>query len=295
LLIEILVMLIILAILQLVAMYTVEGRQRLTFMLNKAIREEHERANQLLDSMLPTEVLAELKSGALKDAYSYEDMTLLFSDIVGFTSYASGRPVEQVVMLVTKLFAEFDESTLEFGVYKVHTIGDAYIVVNQPRRRSLDAISDCLRVYRMAERMLDTIVRLRVEVQHDKLDMRIGLHVGKFCAGLIGTKRLRFDIWGPDVLAGNLIESNGVAGHICVSESAKHFLRKACPGQFEFKFQCDIELKNKEMLKAYVCTQNASPLQIGPGAHAIHLDSLSDNFDDEPQDVESCASADTLY
>jgi class 3 adenylate cyclase len=251
LLVEIIVMLVICQILQLVAMYYVEERQRATFMLGRGIREEHEKANQLLDCMLPMEVLAELKTGNLSLAYSYENMSLLFADIVGFTSYASERPVFEVVSLVTRLFAEFDEATLEFGVYKVHTIGDAYIVVNQPKRRHSDIAGDAMRVFYMAERMIHVIIRVRDEVQHEKLDMRIGLHNGKFCAGVIGTKRLRFDIWGPDVLAGNLVESYGIPGAICASESAKRVLQKACPGKHEFQFKCNIPLKNKDIVKSY--------------------------------------------
>lgn len=298
LLVEIIVMLVICQILQLVAMQIVEERQRATFMLGRGIREEHEKANQLLDSMLPIEVLAELKTGNLSLAYSYEDMSLLFADIVGFTSFASGRPVYQVVQLVTRLFAEFDEATLELGVYKVHTIGDAYVVVNQPKRVAVDPSGDALRVYHMGERMLSAIIRVRQEVKHDKLDMRIGLHYGKFCAGVIGTKRLRFDVWGPDVLAGNLVESYGVPGALCASEPAKRVLQKAYPGKHEFKFQCNIPLENKDSLRSYQIFKMDDRSQTPSGGLAIAARAKTmddpETEEEDIEDIKSTKSDDTL-
>jgi len=147
---------------------------------HKAVCEEHERVNQLLQSMLPHEVLAEMKSDSLSLAYSYENMTLLFADIVGFTRYFANHTPEQAVNLVTRLFAEFDEATVTFGVYKVCTIGDAYVVVNEPRRDVLDRHDDCECVFLMAEHMLQATVQLREEIQDESLNMRIGLHCGSF-------------------------------------------------------------------------------------------------------------------
>lgn len=214
---------------------------------HKAVCEEHERVSQLLQSMLPHEVLAEMKSNSLSLAYSYENMTLLFADIVGFTRYCAHHTPEQAVNLVTRLFAEFDEATVRFGVYKVCTIGDAYVVVNEPRTDVLDRHDDCECVLLMAEHMLQAIVQLREEIQNEDLNMRIGLHCGSFVGGVVGTKRLRFDIWGEDVLIANTIESNGIPGCICVSEQAKEVLEEGFHRirQLNFVFQTDVKLKNR--------------------------------------------------
>merc|ERR1719253_400121 len=116
-------------------------------------------------------------------------MTILFSDIVDFTKYCNAHTVEDAVSLVTQLFAEFDEYTVRVGIYKVCTIGDAYVVVNQPRARAGDKHGDCLRVLAMAKFMLRSIVKVRERVGHQTLDMRIGVHCGSLVGGVIGTKR----------------------------------------------------------------------------------------------------------
>jgi len=221
---------------------------------HKAICDEHERVSALLDGMLPREVLAEMKSGNLSLAYNYEDMTFLFADIVGFTRYCAQHTAEQAVNLVTRLFAEFDEQAVKLGIYKVCTIGDAYVVVNEPRMHLTDKYADCECVFTMAKWMLQTIVRVREEVQHHDLDMRIGLHFGKFVGGVIGTKRLRFDIWGEDVLIGNNVESHGRAGQVCVSEAAREVLEHTAAGQLLFSFNQDMVLKSGRVVRTYVCT-----------------------------------------
>lgn len=219
-------------------MLAVQGDPRRYRYEHKAICEEHDRVNQLLDSMLPQEVLSEMKMGKLSTAYHYADMTFLFADIVGFTTFCAARKPEEAVNLVTRLFAEFDESTVLLQIYKVCTIGDAYVVVNEPRQKIVDKFADCERVYRLAEKMIGIIIRVRGEVQHDSLDMRIGLHCGSFVGGVIGTTRVRFDVWGEDVLCGNQVESEGTPGRICASEEAKQVLERSSVGprlKFNYK------------------------------------------------------------
>jgi class 3 adenylate cyclase len=237
---------------QLLAM---QGDPRRSRKDHNKIADEHKRVNSLLDSMLPYEVLMEMKNGKLSLAYEYEDVSFLFADIVGFTKFCASHSAEQAVNLVTRLFADFDEQTVNLGVYKVCTIGDAYLVVNEPRTQQLDVTGDCEKVFQMAKRMLQIIVRVREQVNHKDLDMRVGLHCGKFIGGVIGTKRLRFDFWGEDVMIGNSIESNGRAGMICVSERAKEMLERCNVGQLTYFFNKDITLKNKRVVKSYMCTR----------------------------------------
>jgi len=235
-------------------MLAVQGDPRRHRSEHKAICEEHDRVSQLLDSMLPQEVLAEMKSGRLSTAYHYDDMTFMFADIVGFTSYCAAHTAEEAVNLVTKLFAEFDEATVLLQIYKVCTIGDAYVVVNEPRTKVIDKYADCQKVYRLAEKMIDTIILVRQQVNHQSLDMRIGLHCGWFVGGVIGTTRVRFDIWGEDVLIGNSIESEGLPGRICASNEAKQVLEK-CPlgPNLTFSFVKEFLSKNsKRAVQTYV-------------------------------------------
>jgi magnesium-transporting ATPase (P-type)/class 3 adenylate cyclase len=237
-------------------MLAVQGDPRRSRVAHRSICEEHDRVNELLDSMLPRELLLDMKLGTLNTAYTYNDMTFLFADIVGFTSYCASHNAEEAVNLVTRLFSEFDDATLELGIYKVCTIGDAYVVVNEPRTKGTeksDKFGDCERVYRLAAKMIQIIIRVRDQVQHDSLDMRIGLHCGNFVGGVIGTTRVRFDIWGQDVIIGNTVESEGKAGRICASEQAKQTLESCAIGsKLTFTFNKEFELKNKRTVLTYV-------------------------------------------
>merc|ERR1712183_1038943 len=120
-----------------------------------------------------------------------------------------------------------------------------------------DKCIECVKVFSMAKLMLQTIGRVRKEVMHDALDMRIGMHHGKFVGGVIGTKRLRFDIWGEDVLIGNNVESKGRAGHICVSEAAREVLQHTGTERLHFTFNQDMDLKNGRTVRTYVCTTDS--------------------------------------
>merc|ERR1719174_3369331 len=145
-------------------MLAVQGDPRRSREAHRSICEEHDRVNELLDSMLPRELLMDMKHGTLSTAYTYHDMTFLFADIVGFTSYCASHTAEEAVNLVTRLFAEFDESTVELQIYKVCTIGDAYVVVNEPRSKvndKFDKFGDCERVYHLAAKMIQIIIRVR--------------------------------------------------------------------------------------------------------------------------------------
>merc|ERR1712113_981554 len=131
-------------------------------------------------------------------------------------------------------------------------IGDAYVVVNEPQTELRDKYGDCESVFNMAKYMLQTIAQVRAEVNHQGLDMRIGLHVGKFVGGVIGTKRLRFDVWGEDVLIGNHVESHGVRGQICVSQTAKEVLEEYVP-DLEFEYNVEIPVKTGKTVHTWAC------------------------------------------
>jgi len=220
------------------------------------IQEEHERIHLVLSTLLPREILDEMKAGRPALAYHYNDMTFLFADIVGFTSYCASHSPEQALNLVTRLFAAFDQCTARLGVYKVCTIGDAYVAVNEPKAKTQadeeEFRVNCVRILNLAIQMLKVIIGVRDEVQHKSLDMRIGIHHGSFVAGVIGTNQLRFDMWGQDVLIANQIESNGVPGDICASHAAKIVLDETETPECNFAFHTDIRLKSGEAIRSYV-------------------------------------------
>lgn len=283
-LVEMLVVMTVCFFVQLIALRTHDQAARKSFYLNRRIRLEHNKATSLLESMVPVSVLDELRTGRMSVAYEYTDMSLLFADIVGFTKYASSVSAKQVVLMLTNLFGQFDSACAELGLYKVHTIGDAYVVVNQPTTREsliAEVYIQCVACLRMALRMLQTIRMTREAVSFPQLDMRIGLHLGKFVAGVIGINTIRFDIWGTDVLAGNMVESSGLAGSVCVSQPYMDILSlesEKTEASFVFTYKCDIKadpdnsiaiyVVSGPAIDAYLSVESTSSLESPPGLSA---------------------------
>lgn len=202
--------------------YQIQGLEDL-----KMVEKEHAECESLLNSLLPKEVLLSMQSNTLELAYTYHNMSMLFADIVGFTGYCNKHKdnPSDAVRLVTHLFASFDDCCKLLGAYKVCTIGDAYLAVNEPKTQHDESVPGALVLLHLAMAMLRIIVKVRDEVQHEGLNMRIGLHHGKFVAGVIGSNQLRFDIWGEDVLMGNQMESDGEPGRICCSATFVEVLK----------------------------------------------------------------------
>ncbi|CAL1137706.1 unnamed protein product [Cladocopium goreaui] len=214
-------------ILQMKVVYDLKWYQLKSVEDLKIVEKEHKECDTLLNSLLPKEVLHSMQTNNLELAYTYQDMSLLFADIVGFTGYCTKHKSNPstAVRLVTHLFARFDDCCKLLGAYKVCTIGDAYLAVNEPKTQHDDRTIGALVLLHLAMAMLRIIVQVRDEVDHQGLNMRIGLHHGQFVAGVIGSNQLRFDIWGEDVLIGNQMESSGEPGRICCSETFVQVLK----------------------------------------------------------------------
>ena len=189
--------------------------------------------------------------------------------------FSSSRKPSEVVELVTQLFATFDQMTEELNLFKVCTIGDAYIAVNMPtlervegieksphempngakrslesKRSSLHSVDeltpvqmeianqlvDAHHLFQLASGMLAHIQRVAETLDIDNLNMRIGIHRGNFVGGVIGSDRLRFDIWGVDVCTATECESSGKPGKLNVSASMREFLDEYFGSRFVYEF-----------------------------------------------------------
>jgi len=137
--------------------------------------------------------------------------------------------------LLSQLFSKFDQLVDSKGVYKVHTIGDCYVVmgytgkVNKYRRNEQIQVEEAYRVVQVGFEMIEIIRNVREsskDANLKNLDMRIGIHTGKIVGGIIGTKVVRYDIFGNDVLIANKMESNGVDSQVVISEATFQLLNK---------------------------------------------------------------------
>ena len=221
--------------------YMREASDRATYNLNKRFARETQNTDRLLNQMLPPHVVRYLKQG-LAPTEKYHNVTLLFADIVGFTEWSKNKKPKQIVRMLSKLFSTFDHLCVENHVYKVHTIGDCYVVLgftDQGEEKERDEVQECTNMVNMGLCMIKAIRRINTKKKTD-LDMRIGLHTGSISACITGSNIVRYDIYGPDVDIANKMESTGSNGRLHVSEETKQLVQQGNPGRFEFEFDKEV-------------------------------------------------------
>jgi adenylate cyclase len=184
-------------------------------------RAAEARSDELLTNAIPVSIANRLKHGEQRIAELYPETTILFSDIVGFTPWASRTDPDRVVGILDALFTRFDELAAECGVEKIKTIGDAYMAVAGAPDPRTDHAEVAIT---MAARMLDAVGAWRTT--HDlALEVRIGLASGPVVAGVIGQRRILFDLWGETVNTASRMESSGMPGRIQVAAGTWERLR----------------------------------------------------------------------
>ena len=230
-------LLIFFSLINLFAINRIESNFQKSFNLKVRSDKEIRVTENLLVQMMPAHVVYQLSEGSSVTDQLF-DVTILYADIVGFTAWSSGKSPIEVVQMLSNLFTEFDKKCVDLGVYKVHTIGDCYVVLGYLTGKR-DPDGECLNVLIMAQNMI-RIIQEENEAYHMQLAMRIGIHTGSLIAGVIGNNVVRYDIWGKDVLVANKMESCGQSGRINVSEVTKKFLENS-ERQFEFEFNKEVQ------------------------------------------------------
>ncbi len=207
------------------------------------IEDEKERHEHLLLNVLPKPIVARLNSGEALIADRFDEVTVLFSDLVGFTEMSSRLTPTRLVTLLNQLFSEFDEIARTHGVEKIKMIGDAYMVVAgvpEPQSDHCDAIA------RMALDMRGAIERIAESIG-EHLAFRVGIHTGPVVAGIIGTHRFIYDVWGDTVNVASRLETTSPANHIQISRATADRLS----GSFELTPRGIIEVKGKGELETF--------------------------------------------
>ncbi len=188
----------------------------------EALQAEREKSEKLLLNILPRAIAEKLKQGSIAIAQQFSLVSILFADIVGFTSLASRLSPIELVNLLNQVFSTFDRLADTHGLEKIKTIGDAYMVAGGlpvPREDCVVAIAD------MALDMQQAIVDVQTQTG-ESFQIRIGIHIGPVVAGTIGMKKFAYDLWGDTVNIASRMESQGLPGKIQVSaktyEQLKH-------------------------------------------------------------------------
>ncbi|XP_068629207.1 uncharacterized protein [Battus philenor] len=208
---------------------------------------EKKKTEQLLNRMLPRSVAERLMAGSRVEPEEFEEVSIYFSDIVGFTELAARSTPVQVVDLLNDLYTTFDAAIEQYRVYKVETIGDAYMVVGGLPTRTPDHAES---VATMALHLLHLAGRFRVRhLPATPLHLRIGLHSGPCCAAVVGLTMPRYCLFGDTVNTASRMESTGAAWRIQVSAATAERLMAA--GGFRLRSRGLRQIKGKGAMHTY--------------------------------------------
>jgi guanylate cyclase len=228
----------------------------------RLLATERERSETLLLNVLPREIAARLKAGESPIADGYDEATILFADIVGFTPLTQQLPPKEMVSLLNDVFRRFDVLADLHGVEKIRTIGDNYMAVaGVPGRRPDHAAA----IARMALDMRRVLDELREGGDH-RLDFRIGIESGPCVGGVIGLRKFVFDIWGDAVNTASRMESHGVPGRIHVGEAASALMEAG----FQLEPRGVIDVKGKGSMSTWflIGERVSPPARLSAGALA---------------------------
>jgi adenylate cyclase len=216
----------------------------------RALEVANQKNIELLLNILPEPIADRLRDGESLIADRYDDVSLLFADIVGFTGLSSGMDPGELVTLLNDVFSVFDGLVAASGLEKVKTIGDAYMIVGGMPVWQPDHL----------ERMASLALRIAAEVERTEaasrlgVQFRIGMHTGPVVAGVIGTRKFIYDVWGDTVNVASRMESTGEPGRIHVTGAVESRLRD----RFELKARGRVEIKGKGPMETYYLLGEAS-------------------------------------
>ena len=216
------------------------------FRAQAEIVRSHARIEELLHSMLPAAIVRRIQGGETLIADQHDEVSIVFSDLVGFTEMSRRIDAPTLVGVLNQLFSAFDAAAAEHGMHKIKTIGDAYMAVGGvvevagARDPAEDAVGFAFAMVRAARALSATLDM--------DLEVRVGLHVGPVVAGVIGTSRPAFDCWGEAVNLASRLESNGTAGAVLMSEGAWRRVRD----RHATEVREDIQLKGIGRTRAYL-------------------------------------------
>jgi guanylate cyclase len=209
----------------------------------KALRAEQERSEALLLNILPAPIAERLKAATETIADHFDATTILFADVVDFTPLAQGLPPVEVVGILDHLFSHFDALVERHGLDKVKTIGDCYMAAagvpdphpDHARRAALLALD-----------MRDVVATSAV-AGRPGLALRIGINSGPVVAGVIGTKRFLYDLWGDAVNTASRMESQGTPGEIQITRATYELLKD----EFDCRRRGTVQVKGKGHMETW--------------------------------------------
>lgn len=243
------VVLILWAIIQVGSFQFAKERYELERIINERTEEmvkEMDKSDNLLANVLPKDTADELKSKGKVSKKKYKMATVLFSDIQGFTKIAEEMNPEKLIDELDTFFFHFDSVVEKYNIEKIKTIGDAYMCAGGiPDKNRTNPVEVVLAAIEMQEYMKK--LKKTAEIRnHNFWDIRIGIHTGPVIAGVVGQKKLSYDIWGDTVNTASRMESSGEPGKVNISgttyEMVKEFFICEYRGRMPVKYKGEIEM-----------------------------------------------------
>lgn len=210
------------------------------------LAQEREKSENLLLNILPKQIADTLKVEEQVIAENHEAVSLLFADLVGFTPMTAQMEPTEMVKFLNQIYSYFDTLEEKYGVEKIRTMGDSYMVasgVPEPRQDHAQALA------RMALDMV-TYIRQFPSQNGAEVDLRIGINSGPIVAGVIGHKKFHYDVWGDTVNTASRMESHGIPGKIQVTQDTYELLKDG----FVFESRGTIDVKGKGEMETWFLT-----------------------------------------
>lgn len=219
----------------------------MAIVLAMVIYRGKKQSDHLLLNILPKAIAEELKSTGRAKATKFENVTVMFTDFKGFTEIAEQLTPEQLVGLVNECFSAFDKIALKHGIEKIKTIGDAYMAAGGiPVPSDKHAENTVNAALEIQEFMLD-FANERAKRSLPYFEIRIGVHTGPVVAGIVGTTKFQYDIWGDAVNVASRMESSGAVGRVNVSQSTYEILKD----KYTFEHRGKVAAKGKGQVDMY--------------------------------------------
>jgi len=225
----------------------------------EAEKEKH-RADTLLLNILPADTIKELKTKGKAQARSYRLATIMFTDFVGFTKVSEKLRPQELVAELDKAFSKFDEIIEKYAVEKIKTMGDAYMCAGGVPIRNKSNPFDVVLAGLEIQRHMETLKQESIALGNRYWQVRIGICTGEIVAGVIGTKRFAYDVWGDTVNIANRLETTGEAGKVNISgetfEIIKDFFDCTFRGKILAKSKGEIEMYFVDNIKRNLSLNN---------------------------------------
>ena len=226
----------------------------LIFILSRNLDLERKKSDKLLLSILPEKIAIELKRNDIVVPVKYETVSVLFTDIAGFTRIAEKMNPEELVSELDHIFSVFDSIVKKHNVEKIKTIGDAYMAAGGiPVANKTNAVDTVLCAIEFQEYMKFLQAKKKFE-EKPFFELRIGIHTGSVVAGVIGHEKIAYDIWGDTVNTASRMESSGIVGEINISSSTYDLVKEL----FLCEHRGKVSAKNKGEIDMYLVKGAAS-------------------------------------